>query len=540
MNGEERDARGALTRSASIVSVAVMASRVLGLAREVVLAHLFPAGLTLDAFQASFRLPNMLRDLFGEGALSKAFITGFTETSVREGDAALWRLVNRILNLLLLVSAALAVIGILCAPTIVGWLLPGAGFDTPLPAADSYGFATKRDLTVFLTRVMMPFLPLVTLAAVSMGLLNSKERFGVPALSSAFFNIGSIGVGVAGYVLGPRVGLHPVAGMAAGVTAGGLLQWVVMAPGMYRIGYRWRPELSFSDPDVRRIGKLIAPATIGIAAVQINVFFNTVMASYGDGWNAWINVSFRLIYLPVGIFGVAISTANLPSLTRAATVGNTVEFRETLSHALRLLLVLTIPSSVGLALLCRPIIRLIYEHGAFTAFDTKQAAWALFYYALGLTGYSAIKIVTDAFYALGDARTPLRYSVASIGLNLALSAVMIFGFGWDHRGLALATTIAVTFNFLAVLIALRRRVGRVDGRAILGTTLRSLAAACVMGAASLAVSQGIGWWLGTTSTGARVIQVLLAVGTGIAVFGALAKLLRMQEIDDLFAMLRKG
>lgn len=535
-----REARDRLTKSAGVVSAAVMTSRVLGLVREVVLASLFPTGLALDAFNAAFRIPNMLRDLFGEGALSKAFITTFTETGVREGEAATWRLANRFVNLLLLATTAVAILGIVFAPAIVSVLLPGDGFDVPLPPDESYGFATKRDLTVFLTRLMFPFLPLVSLAAVAMGILNSRGRFGIPALSSAFFNVGSILVGVAGYMAAPSLGVHPVAAMAVGVLAGGLAQWLVQVPSLRAVGYRWKPELSLSDPGVRRIGRLIGPATLGIAAVQVNVFVNMIFASLGTGWLSWLNVAFRLMYLPIGIFGVAISTANLPALSAHLATGDRSGFRATFAHSLRLILVLTIPSSIGLAVLSRPIIGLIYEHGVFTSHDADMAAGALAYYAAGLCGYSAIKVVTDGFYALGDTTTPLRASVLSIALNVALSALLVLGFGWDHRGLALATSVAVTVNFVIACVALRRRAGSLELRSVAIATMKSLAAGAIMAPAAWLAADAAGRAFVDVSTAMRAAQVAAGIGAGIVVYTAVCWMLRVDELRDVVTFRRRN
>ncbi len=533
------EAKARLTRSAGVVSAAVMASRVLGLAREVILASLFPTGLALDAFNAAFRIPNMLRDLFGEGALSKAFITTFTETRVRDGEAATWRLANRFVNLLVIATTLVALLGIVFAPAIVAVMLPGEGFDVPLPPDESYGFATKRELTIFLTRVMFPFLPLVSLAAVSMGILNSRHRFGIPALSSAFFNVGSILVGVAGYFAAPSLGVHPVVAMAVGVLAGGLLQWLVQVPSLRSAGYRWKPELSLSDPGVRKIGRLIGPATIGIAAVQVNVFVNTLFASLGTGWLSWLNVAFRLMYLPIGIFGVAISTANLPALAGHAAAGNRPAFRATFAHSLRLMFVLTIPSSVGLIVLSRPIIGLIYEHGVFTSHDADMAAGALAYYAAGLCGYSAIKIVTDAFYALGDTTTPLRVSVVSIVLNVAVSAGLVLGLGWDHRGLALATSMAVSVNFVVACTALRLRTGRLELRGVAVSSFKSLVAAAAMAPAAWYASDVAGRAFHATSTAMRAAQVAAGISAGVVVYAAVGFVLRVEEFRDLASLGRR-
>jgi putative peptidoglycan lipid II flippase len=526
-----------LTRSAGVVSLAVMASRVLGLVREVALAHLFETRLGLDAYSAAFRIPNMLRDLFGEGALSKAFVATFTEVDHRDGPRATWRLASRVNNLLFIVLSIVCVLGMIYAHEFVALMLPGEGFDTPLPPDQSFGFATKRELTVFLTRLMLPFLPLVSLAAVAMGVLNTKERFGIPALSSAFFNVGSMTVGLVGYFLGPRMGFHPVAGMAVGVLFGGLLQWIIQVPQMRAVGYRWTPEVSLTDPGVRQIGRLMGPAMIGIAAVQINVFVNSIYASYGAGWVSWTNVSFRLMYLPIGVFGVAVSTANLPALSRAAAEQDMTRFRETLSHSLRLILLLTIPSSVGLMILSTPIIRVIYEHGAFTARDSEMAGAALFYYAIGLCGYSAVKVVTDAFYAMKDTKTPLKASLGAVGTNLVLGYVFLFVLGWDHRGLALATSISVTLNFVVLLALLRARLGRIDGRAGALLTAKACIASAAMGLVCFALADRAEALLGVATLATRVLQVGGSIALGIVVFGLMARVLGIRELDDTLALL---
>jgi putative peptidoglycan lipid II flippase len=526
-----------LTRSAGVVSLAVLASRVLGLVREIALAHLFETRLGLDAYSAAFRIPNMLRDLFGEGALSKAFVSTFTDVDHRDGERAAWRLASRVNNLLFVILGVVCLLGMVFAPQLVAAMLPGEGFDTPLPADQAFGFATKRELTVYLTRLMLPFLPLVSLAAVAMGVLNTRERFGIPALSSAFFNVGSMTVGLIGYFVGPSMGFHPVAGMAVGVLFGGLLQWIVQVPQMRSVGYRWTPQISVTDPDVRQIGRLIGPALLGIAAVQINVFVNSIYASFGAGWVSWTNVSFRLMYLPIGVFGVAVSTANLPALARATAAGDSARFRETLSHSLRLILLLTIPSSVGLALLSRPIIRLIYEHGAFTARDSEMAGAALFYYAIGLCGYSAVKIVTDAFYALKDTKTPLKVSLGAVGLNLVLGYLFVFVLGWDHRGLALATSISVTLNFVVLLAFLRAELGSIDGRANGALVLKAGVASAVMGVAVLSVENALEAWLGVESILARLVEVAASIGAGIAVFVVVGWLLKLRELGETLGLL---
>ena len=446
-----------VTRSAGIVSIAVMASRLLGLVREKVIAYYFAAGVGGDAFYAAFRIPNLMRDLFGEGALSKAFVTTFTATELEDGEEAAWRLASRIFNASFLLLTLITLIGIFAAPAIVDLIFTGKGFqDVPLDSSDHFGFDSKRDLTVYLTRIMFPYLILVSLAAVTMGLLNSRGRFGVPASASSFFNVGSLIVGVWGYYVAPDLGLHRTTGMAVGVLVGGALQFLIQVPSMRRVGFRYQLLLSFRDERVRQVMRLIGPAILGVAALQVNVLVNSIFASEGEGWLTWINRAFRLMHLPIGVFGVAISTVALPNLARLVAAGNMEEYRRSFSYALRLMFLLTVPASVGLMVLAEPICRLIFEGGQANPLDTQQTAGALFYYAFGLCGFSAVKIATDGFYTFNDTRTPAIVSLCTVGLNILLNYLFIYRLGFDHRFLALSTSCTITLNFLALLSSFAR------------------------------------------------------------------------------------
>ena len=318
--------RERLTRSAGTVSIGVMVSRVLGLVREQVLAYLFSARIVLDAFYAAFRLPNLFRDMFGEGALGKAFVSTFSEIQEKEGKEAALRLVSVVLNAMILVMAALTLAGILHADGIVAWVFPGAGFDTPLVPDESYGFATKRDLTVRLTQIMFPFIFFASLAALVMGVLNARGRFLVPALASAFFNIGSIVVGVTGYYIAPRYGQHPAIGMAIGVLVGGILQLMWQLPSLFRLGYRYRPNFDFRDPWLGKVLRLFGPGALIASTVQVNLLVNSIFASRGEGWMTWIIQAFRILHLPLGLVAVAVSVATLPALSRAAAKKDTDGF----------------------------------------------------------------------------------------------------------------------------------------------------------------------------------------------------------------------
>ena len=420
-----------VTRSAGIVSIAVMASRLLGLVREKVIAYYFAAGVGGDAFYAAFRIPNLMRDLFGEGALSKAFVTTFTATELEDGEEAAWRLASRVFNATFLLLTLITVVGIFAAPAIVDLIFTGKGFqEVPLDPSEHFGFDSKRDLTVYLTQIMFPYLILVSLAAVTMGLLNSKGKFGLPASASSFFNVGSLIVGVCGYYIAPSLDLHRTTGMAVGVLVGGALQFLIQVPSMQRVGFHYQSLISFRDERVRQVIRLIGPAILGVAALQINVLVNSIFASEGQGWLTWINRAFRLMHLPIGVFGVAISTVALPNLARLVTEGDMAAYRRAFSYALRLMFLLTVPASVGLMVLAEPICRLIFEGGQANPVDTQQTAVALFYYGFGLCGFSAVKIVTDGFYTFNDTRTPAVVSLCTVALNILLNYLFIYRLGF--------------------------------------------------------------------------------------------------------------
>ena len=529
-----------VTRSAGIVSIAVMVSRLLGLVREKVIAYYFAASVGGDAFYAAFRIPNLMRDLFGEGVLSKAFVTTFTATELEEGEEAAWRLTSRVFNASFLLLTLITLVGIVAAPAIIDLIFTGKGFqEVPLDPSKHLGFDSKRDLTVYLTRIMFPYLILVSLAAVTMGLLNSKGKFGVPASASSFFNVGSLIVGVWGYYVAPDLGLHRTTGMAVGVLVGGGLQFLIQVPSMQRVGFRYQLLLSFRDKRVRQVMRLIGPAILGAAALQVNVLINSIFASKGAGWLTWINRAFRLMHLPIGVFGVAISTVALPNLAKLVAEGNMEEYRRAFSYALRLMFLLTVPASVGLMVLAEPICRLIFEGGQANPLDTQRTARALFYYAFGLCGFSAVKIATDGFYTFNDTRTPAVVSLCTVGLNILLNYLFIHRLGFDHRSLALSTSCTITMNFLALLLLLRGRVGGLGLSGIWLLLVKLALASTVMGCACWWSYTQIESWLGVESIIARLVGVFVPIGLGGAVLVGGAKLMRIRELDQLLGAIAR-
>ena len=518
------------TRAAGVVGLAVLCSRVLGLAREQIFAALFGGGRVMDAFTIAFRIPNLLRDLFAEGALSTAFVTVFTRTATLQDGAAAWRLANKVATLTVVTLSAITIVGIVAAPALVALLAPG--FD---PA--------KAALTVTLTRVMWPFILLVSLAALVMGMLNARNVFGMPAMASSFFNLGSIVAGVVlGYWLDPRFGPRAILGLAIGTLIGGGLQLLVQLPTLAREGYRFHPDLRWRDPGVGAILRLMGPSVVAASTTQVNVLVNSVFASeLGDGPTFWLTVAFRLMQLPLGVFGVALGTVALPLLARMAATGNTGAFRSELARGMRLAFLMTIPASVGLMVLAEPIISVLYQHGRFGVRETAESAGALRFYAIGLCGYAALKVLVNAFYALDRRKTPMVVSFIAVLLNLALNWIFTRELGWGHRGLALSTACVATSNFLILYFLMRAQLGRLESRAMLAL----LAKVALASAALFSISWAGAHYLPALADWAvqpfwpKCASLTLVIATAAAAFFLCANALGIEEVHHIAAALRR-
>jgi putative peptidoglycan lipid II flippase len=516
------------TKAAGIVGLAVMCSRILGLIREQIFAALFGGGRAMDAFTVAFRTPNLLRDLFAEGALSTAFITTFSKTIATHGDAAAWRLANKVATMAAVVLSSICLIGILIAPLLVALFAPG--FD-----------ADKAQLTVMLARIMYPFILLVSLAALVMGMLNAKHVFGVPALASSFFNLGSIAGGVViGRWLDPHFGPRALVGLAIGTLIGGALQLAVQLPPLAKLGYVFRPDFRWRDEGVKKILRLMGPAVIAASSVQLNVMINSMFAStLGDGPIFWLAIAFRLMQLPLGIFGVALATVTLPVLSRLVAAGDSVNFRVELARGLRLAFLLTIPATIGLIILAEPIISVLYQHGKFNAYQTVQAAAALRFYAIGLTAYSAMKVLVPAFYALDRRKTPMIVSFIAVGVNLACNWLFTFRLGWGHRGLALSTGCVAVTNFVLLYMLMRRHVSHMHTGLLATMLAKVLLAGVALGAVCWA---GEHWLLAqwqVQPTAPKAFGLVVTIGFATAVFFAVAALLRITEVTHVVALVRQ-
>ena len=525
------------TRATGVVGIAVLCSRILGLIREQVFAGLFGAGKNLDAFLIAFRVPNLLRDLFAEGALSTAFITTFSKKIATEGDESAWRLGNKVATLTAVFMSAITLLGIVFAPQII-YVMTGFGGWSP----------DKTATTILLTRIMWPFILLVSLAALVMGILNAKNIFGPPAMASSYFNLGSIFGGVAfGYWLDPHFGTRSLIGLSIGTLIGGLWQLTAQFPSLAHVGYKFRPDFQWRDQGVHTVLTLMGPAVIAASAVQVNVLVNSGFAARVtdaaghviDGPVSWLNIAFRLMQLPLGIFGVAVGTVTLPLVSRTAALGDMAGFRSALAHAIRLVVLLTVPAAIGLILLAEPIISVIYQHGRFTAEATRQTAAALQFYAIGLAAYSAVKVLAPAFYALDRRYLPMMVSIFSIAVNFVLSWFFMSKLGLGHRGLALSTSVVALTNFLLLYIMMRKYAGPLET----GTLFALLGKLAI----PVALLAGVCWLASGTifQTGAhlpewqRIFGVLLVIAIAVAVFFGSAFIFRVDEVRDVVDIVRR-
>lgn len=524
------------TKATWKVSAAVMASRVLGLARDAIFNAIFGMGYLNGCFQLAFRIPNLLRDLFAEGALSQAFVTTFSKKLKSDGDAAAWELANKMMTLAVVFMSVVTLVGIAAAPWLVDLL-------TMLARGDGHhGTSYKPEDLEFITtmvRIMYPFILLVSLAALVMGMLNAKNVFGMPALSSCFFNLGSIIGGAAiGYWMDPNWGRQSLIGFSIGVVIGGLAQLVCQFPALRSAGYRFVADFRWNDSGVRQILRLMGPAVISSSVVQINVMVNSMFATHiSMDAVAWLNSAFRLMQLPIGIFGVAVATVTLPSLSRAAINGISSEFNPALAKGLRLTAFLVIPSTIGLALLAEPIISVIFEHGDVTGMQRMQTAMALRAYGYGLVFYAALKVLQPAFYAIDKRWFPMMVSFLALAMNLGFNYLFIFVLGWGHESLALTTSITASVNFILLYLAMRHFAGDPGTGQLLGLMAKLLVSGAVMGGVCLLANHFLFSDLSHMRFIVKLVGLGATIGIAAVVFFGTAKLLRVAEADESLGMI---
>jgi putative peptidoglycan lipid II flippase len=512
-----------ITRYASVMSLATLISRILGFVRDMVIARYFGASGFTDAFFAAFKIPNLFRELFAEGAMSSSFIPVLTEYNETKGKEEADRLVKIVFTFILVFVGAFCLIGILAAPGLVSLIVPGF-LDDPPP---------KFQLTVLMTRIMFPFLFLVSLAALTMGSLNTRRTFFIPALSSAWFNATVI---VTIVLLHLKI-YQPIVSVAIGVTTGGLVQLLFQVPSFYRKGFRFGIDTNFRHDGLKQIGKLIIPASLSMGVAQLNATINYIFASFlTAGSITYLFLSFRLIYFPVGIFAVAMSMAALPSLSRHAIQGNISSLRDDFSFSIRMLFFISVPSMAGLIALREPIVNLLFQRGDFNFFAVQQTAYSLLFYSLGIWSISGSKVITSAFYSLKDTKTPFKVLIVALIINITCSYLLMHPL--KHGGIALANTISSAVNFLILFYVLRKKIGRVDGRKIIASFVKAVLASIIMGYMGYLLLQGIIW----TESGNALRKsgyLTLTIMVCMLIYVVLSFILKSSELMYLLHMIRE-
>ncbi len=453
-----------VSKAAGVVGFFTLLSRILGLFRDIILAKFIGAGMVADAFYVAFRIPNLLRRLFAEGSLTIVFIPIFTEYLRQKSRGDAFELVRVVLTVLSLILTIVTILGILFAPWIVRLQAWGFG-----------GSGVKYDLTVLLTRITFPYIFLISLVALFMGVLNSLKHFAAPAAAPILLNIGIIGATI---WISPYLS-QPIIGTAIGVLIGGILQLLLQLPWLINKGLTLLPRWSLNHPAVKRIGLLMLPAIFGSAVYQFNLFIGTLLASLLDeGSVSWLYYADRIVQFPLGVFAIAVGTAALPSLSKQAAEKDLYAFRDTLSHSMNITFFITFPAMVGLIILREPLIRLFFERGAFDPFSTVMTAYALLWYSLGLWAVSGVRVIVPAFYALQDTKTPVKVAVISLVAYLFFSLVLMGRL--RHGGLALALSLASLIQLCLLVFFLRQRIGDWNPMPVLISVSKSIIASLVM------------------------------------------------------------
>jgi len=516
-----------IARSAVVISLATLCSRLLGFVRDAVNAWLFGAGMVSDAFFAAFRIPNLLRDLLAEGSLTIAFIPTFTESQVKHGDKEALRMAAALFNILVAGFAVLIGLALIFTPWIVNLVVPGFT-------------AEGRILTIKLTRIIFPFISFMSLAALLMGILNSYQRFFISAIAPAMLNIVMI---ASGFFLCPVFGPkteQQVTGWTIGALAGGFAQFIIQMPGVLKIIREFggikevfkQPIINFSYPGLKRIGRLVAPAVFSSSVNNLSALIvNTVIASLlGTAVVTYLYYGFRLMQLPLGVLSVSISTAAFPVISREAAMKDISAVRQTVVFSLKSIFFISFPATAGLIALSLPINNLLFHYGRFTADGISACAAATVFYSLGLFAFGSNKVLVPAFYALDDSRTPVMSALLVLVVSALMSVVLMVPMGF--RGLALATSIASAVNFATLFLALRKRLGGLDGKKLLISAAKMILAASGMGIVCYFASGLFGDTL-SLSFLRRLAQVSVVLLTGIFIYLIFSLLLKIEEAKML-------
>lgn len=513
-----------VARAAGVIGSLTFLSRILGYVRDMVIASFFGAGIHTDAFIAAFRIPNLMRRLFGEGTLGIAFIPVFSEYIVKGRQEEALNLARSALRLLVLILAAAVVLGILFAPLIVKFVAPG--FEN-VPG--------KTALAVKLTRIMFPYLFFIGLVAFSMAILNTLGHFAAPALAPAVLNIAMIGA-ILLISLFSQLKEVQIAALAVGVIVGGGLQLGLQLPLLQRsnVGFSWQGP--FLHPGLKRVGRLILPTIFGAAVYQINILVGTLLASkLYEGSISYLYYADRLVQFPLGIFGVAVGTAVLPTLSRQAAGGDYASLKQTFAESLSLIFFIMLPAMAGLIVLRGAIVTLLFQRGAFDATASQLTADALLYYCLGLWAFAAVRVLLPVFYALQNIWIPVKSAIISIGANIIFSIALMKPMG--HCGLALATSLASVLNFVLLLLALRLRLGAFKWSALVFALLKSLLCAILMGGGVWLMEYYV-WINAEAHKILLLLRISVNIGIGVALYILFAKVFRLQELKIILYSLK--
>jgi len=512
-------ASGRFTRRVGLFTIGTLISRVLGVARESVFAYLFGAGMATDAFNVAFRIPNFLRDLFAESALSAAFVPTFIARRQAGDERRTWRFAANVFNTIVLFIGLLVIFGMIFAPQVV--------------VVIAWGFRTnpaQLALTTTLTRIMFPFLLFVVLAAWAMGILNSCGSFFIPASAPAAFNVFSALVPVVLYGFLRQKGIEPIVGMAYGVTIGAVAQLVVQLPRLHTFGFRYQPVLNLKDKDLHQVMRRWVPMIFGFASWQVNFLVNTLLLSFlPQGSVTWVSYAYRIQHLPAGLFGVAIGTVALAEYAGSAATERCI-VPERFKHALKLAAVLTLPAGVLLFVLAVPVVRLIYQHGRFTALDTVRTAQALALYALGVLPAALTRNCAAGFYALGDTKTPALVALGVVAGNIALNLILMRFIGF--RSFPLTASLTQFLNFVILFYLLTRRQTNLFDRTLFRMLIQTGGAALVGGAVAYGCRLGYETFLPINRVVSQLTEVIIAGGLGLAGYYLMARILRIDEVKE--------
>jgi putative peptidoglycan lipid II flippase len=506
-----------ITKAASVIGIATLASRILGFIRDCIIARLFGTAQSAQAFVIAFTIPNMLRDLVGEGAANAAFVPVLSEYKTKHTKEEFWQLANMILNIILVVLAAITIFGVIFAGAIVRIMAPGF-----------VSQPEKLRETIILARIMFPYVLLIGLAAYGTGVLNSLKHFSVPAMGPCLMNIAMIAIPL---IFSPRM-RDSVLALAFAVLVGGVMQLSIQVPVLYKKGMSYRFCLDPAHPAARQIGRLLVPRALASSVYQLNIVVNRMCSSLtyivGEGAPAALYYANRLFQFPLAIFGIALAQAALPTLSEQAHEDSLERFKETFSFALKLIFFISIPAAVGLGLLRIPITEVLFQHGRFDVYSTQITATAVLFYSFGLIFYAGNNVLTSSFYSLKDTMTPVKVAVSALMLNIVLNLLLMRPF--KVAGLALSTALSGALSFILLLILLSKKIGCLHGRAILADSLRSLAAAGVMGVAIFILRNRIYCNLAPGSTLTKTLCLLVFLPLGVMVYLASAFLFGADEI----------